>query len=150
MLQEDFLLMYQNLNHHSQMHQEAPNVEICQSTIDHNTSEKTALFVMKTFGDDLEKAEIAVQKAQNDYDELRESEDLLPSDASENNDSDSDASQDLLSSDASENNDSDSDTSEESLPATPSEPLRKAWDEFQIFFDDLVEGFKKKKNMAKL
>ena len=121
--------------------------------------EETALFVIKTFGDDLEKAEIAVQKAQNDYDELRESEglspfdasenndsdsdasqDLLPSDASENNDSDSDASQDMLPSDASqdmlpsdasENNDSDSDTSEESLPAISSEPLRKAWNELQ-------------------
>ena len=74
--------------------------------------EKSALFVMKTFGDDLEKAEIAVQKAQKHFDELRESEGLSPFDASENYDSDSDA-------------------SEESLPATSSESLRKAWNELQ-------------------
>ena len=92
-------------------------------------TEKSALFVMKTFGDDLEKAEIAVQKAQKHFDELRESEGLSPFDASENYDSDSDA-------------------SEESLPATPSEPLRKAWDELQSaksYLMTLSKDSKKKK-----
>ena len=110
--------------------------------------EKTALFVMKTFGDDLEKAEIAVEKAQNVYDELGESEGLSLSDASENNDSDSDASEDLLPSDASENNDSDSDTSGESLPATPSKPLMKAWNDLQSaksFLTTLSKDSKTKK-----
>ena len=93
--------------------------------------EKTALFAIKTFGDDFEKAEIAVQKARNHFDELRKSEgswlSYNPFKAS--------------------CDDSDSDASEKSLPARASESLKEARKNLQSaksFFETLSKDSKTK------